>query len=406
MTRADFSIRHQLLLLGALATASIGLPYEHVSHLQQAAELLARMRGLVNGALRMGELQPQAEATLTRHLVLYENAMRNYERSVPNATRIQLSTAVDAQAVHNTLELVQRLLLLRNLNIPNLNATGWWSLATDAVDTLQKAARHESTSLSLRANARITEIEHHLQFTVAALVVLGIVTLALVLSTVGRIVKGLDRLLNGLDSVAKRRNFSTRIDETGHDEFGVISSGVNKLIDIASTAVHEQEILSVTDLLTGEMNRRGFDQQLAARTTPERTHTTPLSLIMIDVDHFKSVNDTYGHASGDQVLRGLGRVLRENLRPDDVLARFGGAEFVALLSGCPLDEGIVVAESLRKAIAAYDFGIGRPVTASLGVAQWDINLTPEAFIKAADAQIYVAKGSERNCVMPQLLQVA
>lgn len=140
-------------------------------------------------------------------------------------------------------------------------------------------------------------------------------------------------------------------------------------LTVAGSVVDEQERLSMTDGLTAVTNRRGFDLQLSARTTPSRQQTPPLSLVMIDVDHFKSINDSQGHATGDAVLKSLAQVLRGALRPDDVLARFGGEEVVALLPGCPLPEALAVAEKLRAAVEAHDYGCGRPVTASFGVAE-------------------------------------
>ena len=234
----------------------------------------------------------------------------------------------------------------------------------------------------------------------AALVVLGVVTLFLVLGTVGRIVRGLRKLLDGLEAVGTRRNFDVRIDDTRPDEFGTISSGINKLIAVAGSVVEEQERLSMTDGLTAVTNRRGFDLQLSARTTPSRQQKLPLSLVMIDVDHFKSINDSQGHATGDAVLKSLAQVLRGALRPDDVLARFGGEEFVALLPGCPLPEALAVAEKLRAAVETHDFGFGRPVTASFGVAQFSAGQSPAALITAADVRLYAAKAAGRNRVMP------
>ena len=377
---------------------AVGLPYEHVNNLQRTAELLAQMRGTTNGALRAGQLQPQTEATLARILVLYDESLHLYERSVPDASRVQLAAALDAPAVHSTVDRVRKLLATHSLGAVGLDAAGWWALATQAVDLLQQAAERESASMATRADQRIDALEQRLRWTVAALVILGVVTIVLVLSTVGRIVRGLDRLLEGLDTVGDRRNFNARIDESSRDEFGTISGGINRLIAIAGSVVDEQEMLSLTDPLTGAVNRRGFDQQLAARTTTARAHTVPLSVVIIDIDHFKSVNDTLGHASGDAVLKGLVLVLSKVLRPDDVLARFGGEEFVALLPGCPLDHALHVAEKMRAAIEAADFHIGRTVTASFGVVQWMRTQTPADVLAAADACLYAAKAAGRNRV--------
>lgn len=384
----------------------VGLPYEYLNHLRRAAELLAQARGLINGALQAGALTPATEGAMVSDLALLQETLHLHRNAVTDDARTRLAPSIDAPAVREVLERASRLLELHRLDALGVDAVAWWSKATEAVDTLQQAAERESAVMGLAADARIAELDRRLRLTVIVLVLLGIVTLGLVLGTVGRIVRGLERLLEGLDAVGRRRDFDARIEDSGHDEFGTISSGINRLIEVAGSVVHAEQRLSLTDSLTGTMNRRGFDRQISARTLHGRAHAAPMSLVMIDVDHFKSVNDTLGHASGDLVLKRLAAVLAEALRPDDVLARFGGEEFVALLPGCTLGDGANVAEKLRAAIQAHDFGIGRPVTASLGVAQWSQGQAPQALIAAADAQLYAAKGGGRNRVMPAAMSLA
>lgn len=378
----------------------VALSYEHVNHLQRATELLAQVRGLVNGALSAGELGAETAQTLARQLTLHKEYMRLFELSAPAAARLATSAQTGSPAVRDTLELATRLLALKQTGAVGLDAAGWWTLSTEAVDSLLRASADESASLTRQAGQRIHDIERQLLVTVAVLVVLGIVTMCLVLGTVGRIVRSLDRLLVGLEGIGTRRNFKVRIDDSRRDEFGTITSGINKLIEIAGLAMDEQEALTLIDPLTGVMNRRGFDRQLAARTQRERAHRTPLCLVMIDVDHFKAINDGFGHPQGDAVLRQLAELLSATLRPDDVIARFGGEEFVALLAGCDEVDGLGVAEKLRLAVERHDFGLGRPVTASFGVATWNDAESADALVQTADAQLYGAKNAGRNRVWP------
>jgi diguanylate cyclase (GGDEF)-like protein len=379
---------------------AVGLAYEYINHLQYAAEDLAQLRGLVYGALRAGELPPQVQTALSHAVVLYENEWRGYERSVPDAVRPELAAAFASPAVQASIDCGRRLLLLHRLDAVGLDATSWWSLATEAVDTLTQTASNGAAALTRRADQRIEVSQRHQDVTVLALIVLGVVTLGLVLSTLARILKGIARLLQGLDRVGARGNFDSQIDASGSDEFGTIATGINKLITIADSTVNVQQQLSMTDPLTGAMNRRGFEQQLVARTLPARGHIEPMCLIMIDIDDFKLVNDTLGHLSGDQALSGLVKVMKDNLRPDDVLARFGGEEFVVLLPGCRLHDGLVVAEKLRGATEAHDFGIRRNITISLGVAEYNRINSPDEFIAAADLHLYAAKAAGRNAVRP------
>ena len=378
----------------------VALSYEHVNHLQRATESLAQVRGLVNGALSAERLGAETEQTLAWQLTLHKEYMRLFELSAPPAARLATAAQTGAPAVRDTIELATRLLALKQTHAVGLDAAGWWTLSTEAVDSLRRAAADESASLTRQAGQRIHDIERQLLWTVVVLVVLGVVTMGLVLGTVGRIVRSLDRLLAGLDGIGTRRNFKVRIDDSRRDEFGTITRGINKLIEIAGLAMDEQEALTLIDPLTGAMNRRGFDRQLVARTQRERAHRTPFCLVMIDVDHFKAINDGFGHPQGDAVLRQLADLLSAALRPDDVVARFGGEEFVALLAGCDAIDGLGVAEKLRLAVERHDFGFGRPVTASFGVAAWNEADSGQALVAEADAQLYGAKNAGRNRVWP------
>lgn len=159
------------------------------------------------------------------------------------------------------------------------------------------------------------------------------------------------------------------------------------------------------DGLTGVHNKRWFIDQLDQEFAWHRRHNEPLTLILLDVDHFKRVNDTFGHTTGDLVLRELASLLTRTLRQEDTLARYGGEEFAVILRRTPLREGARLAERLRRRIEDHAFRHGQqrlPVTISLGVATGPASglSTPEALVEAADQQLYRAKRAGRNRVMP------
>lgn len=381
----------------ARGMVEFGLPYEHVNHLHRAVEQLAQVRGLSNGALGAGTLTDADRSDILRVLTLHEEYLRLYEQSAPPATLTANIGAVASRSVRETVDRVHRLLETHQLDA--LNAPGgWWPLATEAIDTLERVAAGESAALTALASTRMQQLEQRMRYTVFALVVLGVLTLSMVLATVGRIVHGLNSLLAGLESAATRRNFKTRIDDSRQDEFGTISGSINKLIAIASTVVDEHEQQALTDPLTDLLNRRGMDQQLQARMNSQRHYAVPTSVLMIDADRFKAINDDFGHPVGDRVLVDLARVISKNLRPDDVAGRYGGEEFMAVLQGCPRDEALAVAEKLRVAVAAHDFGLGRTVTVSIGVAQWCGETDPVDVVSRADVALYRAKAEGRNGV--------
>ncbi len=166
---------------------------------------------------------------------------------------------------------------------------------------------------------------------------------------------------------------------------------------------HEKlQKLSVTDELTKLNNHRYFQDHLG-REIKRLTRTGEgLVLLLIDIDHFKKVNDTYGHAAGDEFLRQIARILKEMVRETDLLARYGGEEFAIICTATTLEGAVVLAEKLRTAIAESSFIVDetmrpRGVTVSIGVARYRGNRTD--LFNSADAALYRAKDQGRNCVV-------
>lgn len=159
----------------------------------------------------------------------------------------------------------------------------------------------------------------------------------------------------------------------------------------------EQE--AKVDILTGLHNRRWFDESLPRMVGRHvRTHQ-PLSLLMIDVDHFKKYNDTHGHQAGDAALSRIGAILGARMRPTDLMARYGGEEFVVILPLTDSAGALMAAERIRNSVAAETASLllsGECLSVSVGVAQLSAGETPESFIARADAALYRAKAAGRN----------
>jgi len=165
----------------------------------------------------------------------------------------------------------------------------------------------------------------------------------------------------------------------------------------------ELHFFATRDPMTGCLNRRSFSEQFEKVFTKARKLNTELPCIMVDLDHFKSVNDNYGHATGDIVIKLLGDILKTSTRKSDLVGRYGGEEFCLVLPGQTMDEAFTVAERIRlrmKSESTKRFEEGPHVTASIGIASiFDKAKNPEALNNQADQALYVAKESGRNRVV-------
>ena len=158
------------------------------------------------------------------------------------------------------------------------------------------------------------------------------------------------------------------------------------------------EQLAITDALTGIFNRRKFDLTLERELKRADRYRAPLSLIMLDIDHFKRINDTYGHHAGDAVLVLLAKLISDNIREPDVFARWGGEEFVVLTPNTNAESAWQLAEKLRAVVEASSFPGIVGLTCSFGVTELVEADSPDDFINRADNALYQAKASGRNKV--------
>jgi diguanylate cyclase (GGDEF)-like protein len=199
-------------------------------------------------------------------------------------------------------------------------------------------------------------------------------------------------------SPTESRWFLGRVTPLGIEQGGAVISHLN----ITARKLMEFELskLSSTDPLTGLPNRRYFLEVARREVERVRRFGGLASVVMIDLDHFKTLNDTYGHATGDEALRSVARACR--LRDIDVLARWGGEEFVAILPGTDQEGAFIVAERLRSAVSEAEVEVGSTnvtVTASFGVTQvWPHDKAIDEALARADGALYDAKKAGRNRV--------
>jgi len=183
----------------------------------------------------------------------------------------------------------------------------------------------------------------------------------------------------------------------------VVLEGIVLDISDRKTLENELEEMATRDPLTGLFNRREMSRVLEEELDRARRYQRPMALLWVDFDHFKDVNDTYGHAAGDSVLRSISRLLLGSVRSVDSIGRFGGEEFVIVLPEMDLEEAQETAERLRRKVAEEPQPLGNgeavPLTISVGVAVYpDHGQTASTLCAAADKAMYLAKDRGRNCV--------
>lgn len=177
----------------------------------------------------------------------------------------------------------------------------------------------------------------------------------------------------------------------------------NEFIAASFGDLRKFERNATTDALTGLSNRHAMEETFPREVSRCLQNEQPVSLIMIDVDQFKSFNDMFGHVAGDRALSAVARVLKKQFRPRDLLVRFGGDEFAVLLPGMGLEDALAIAERVRSAVSGTtadgaDSLVQVPVQISMGVAELEQGGTFESLLRSADAALYRAKDAGRNTV--------
>lgn len=181
--------------------------------------------------------------------------------------------------------------------------------------------------------------------------------------------------------------------------FGGLALTVALVSGALARIAQDLAALADVDALTGARTRHGLDSELRAAAEAQERRGHPYALLVADLDHFKVVNDTWGHAVGDEVLRSVAHLFQAQLRPDDTLFRIGGEEFLVVARDTEPEGAMALAERLRLAVAENRFGMlpeGRRLTVSIGVATTPPGDDPKALLTAADAAMYAAKQAGRN----------
>ena len=234
---------------------------------------------------------------------------------------------------------------------------------------------------------------------IGSLFTLSLVLAMLLLLLQLSVVRPLRYLTSSIENVRRTANLGVRVGMKRGDEIGLLAYNFDRLLELLQQRTTVLEELATTDGLTKLLNRRTSMEELARQIEAAGKNQLSLSVLLLDVDHFKRINDTAGHSVGDRVLREVAKLLKGSLRTSDTGGRYGGEEFLVILPGTTKQEALIIAERIRSTIASATIqGLDYPVTVSVGVATW-LSHTAHGLLATADMNLYRAKEGGRNRVM-------
>ncbi len=256
--------------------------------------------------------------------------------------------------------------------------------------------------LRRREEAAWARQRHLVAGTLAAIALATLISVYVAVRVLRSVLVPLDALHRGAGRLASG-DLEHRIGLEPGDEFGQLAARFDQMAEALQRERRRLADLADRDALTGLYNRRAFDRMLATEIRRAARQRAPAGLLLLDVDHFKAVNDRYGHPVGDEVLRHLARVASTALRPGDVIGRCGGEEFGVILPGADREATLHVAERLHRAVrttpARLPPDLEIPVTVSIGAAVYPMDAPdPAALYQRADQALYAAKAAGRDRV--------
>ena len=201
-----------------------------------------------------------------------------------------------------------------------------------------------------------------------------------------------------LEIIKAKEQLEVRVEERTEE----LNKALNEVGDLAAQLnekLHQIEQLAVIDSLTNTYNRRKFDEVITNEHNRTEKNKVPFSFIMLDIDHFKMVNDKFGHSVGDQVLKHLCHLIRSMIRQGDLLIRWGGEEFLLLLPATDIAAASSIAENIRLKVEVEEFETAGNISISLGVAQLQQGDSTDTLLKQVDCALYQAKRDGRNRVV-------
>jgi diguanylate cyclase (GGDEF)-like protein len=330
--------------------------------------------------------------------VIYDMYSKEFLSAVSGGVRKIYVEKFLGKSIRATMDMIDIAVTRHNEGNFNVNPDVWFETATISLDVLKEVEDYSKGEIKLNTSKRLSRITASLTMKTIVIPVTITVVLILSLSITNNIFTSSNILLSSITNIMETKDFSNRIPTYSNDELGTISKAYNKLLETIERLINEKEYLATTDSLTQIYNRLKFDELFNIESERAKRYTTALSLIIFDIDYFKQINDTFGHDAGNYVLIEVSNIANKNIRSSDVLARWGGDEFVILVPEINIDGSKQLAEKLRNEVEGFDFKKIGKVTCSFGVGEFKEGDNAIALFKRVDIALYNAKDSGRNRV--------
>lgn len=370
-----------------------------IAELALAREALGLLRATVNSVRGQVIRNTSDQIFIATELTLYRHHLDVVRTQSSQSEINALGSALDTQDYTWVMDAINRMLSKHEVLIAPPDGDQWWERSSRLIDALKTLEENLFDKLSRETTEKVSTQKTIVLWLSGAALVMLLILVAFVTVTIARMMRDLRELSTALDQIVKKENYAIRLkDRGGRDELSHAFQLFNRLLEFTDRLIRDKETLASMDTLTGVMNRRAFMKYAEREMTRATRYGHNLSLVFLDIDHFKRVNDTYGHAMGDEVIKTFVDTVKARIRDSDLLSRWGGEEFIIMTPETGINGVKHFAESVRAGIAATEFpGVGH-VTCSLGVAQWKPGETFESFSSRADVALYEAKKAGRNRV--------
>lgn len=367
-------------------------------HLAKARENMGLLRANMSRYYQRGEITRKELLDISNYYGIFSEELSRFRFQMKQT---QWNNSLQSNvlfAVRNQILQVLNNAQIDDSHLFENSVSTWWSESTQVIDAMKNLENAILKEVQTYSDQKIETDQKHLLTFIFLAIITMITIIMLTIITVFRILQALSILIRSMNKVEETQNFGVRIKANANDEFGQLGVSINRLLDYTDRVIQEKERLASIDLLTELMNRRSFLQAVEREIARSRRYNTPLSLIFCDIDKFKSINDQFGHAVGDQTLQMFANLLKSKTRKSDYVARWGGEEFVILATETNLSQASMLAEKLRKDADALDIPTVGHMTCSFGASELLESDSFEKLCDRADQAVYHAKQLGRNQV--------